>query len=122
MAKVQSNERRTGPALEAMYQFLLWLLPTVEKYPRAKKFTLGDRIENAALNVLDALITATFTRTRDQSLADANLGLDRLRFLMRLSQELRLIDLKKYEHAAREIDGVGRLIGGWAKAHHAHAA
>ena len=122
MAKVQSNERRTGPALEAMYQFLLWLLPTVEKYPRAKKFTLGDRIENAALNVLDALITATFTRTRDQSLADANLGLDRLRFLMRLSQELRLIDLKKYEHAAREIDGVGRLIGGWTKAHHAHAA
>ena len=122
MAKVQSNERRTGPALEAMYQFLLWLLPTVEKYPRAKKFTLGDRIENAALNVLDALITATFTRTRDQALSDANLGLDRLRFLMRLSQELRLIDLKKYEHAAREIDGVGRLIGGWAKAHHAHAA
>ena len=105
-----------------MYQFLLWLLPMVEKYPRAKKFTLGDRIENTALDVLESLMKATFTRARDQSLSDANLGLDRLRFFMRLSQELRLIDLRKYEHAAREIDGVGRLIGGWAKAHHAHAA
>ena len=122
MAETQSSIRRTGPALEAMYQFLLWLLPTIEKYPRAKKFTLGDRIENAALDVLDSLIKATFSRARDQSLADANLGLDRLRFFMRLSQELRLIDLKKYEHSAREIDDVGRLIGGWTKAHNAHAA
>jgi hypothetical protein len=26
--------RQTGPALEAMYRFLLWLVPTVEKFPR----------------------------------------------------------------------------------------
>ena len=122
MAKAESNVRRTGPALEAMYQFLLWLIPMVEKYPRAQKFTLGDRIEITALDILDSLSRATFTRSRDQSLADANLGLDRLRLMVRLSQELRLIDLKKYEHAAREIDHVGRLIGGWTKAHHAHAA
>jgi 23S rRNA-intervening sequence protein len=122
MAKAESNVRRTGPALEAMYQFLLWLIPMVEKYPRAQKFTLGDRIEITALDILDSLSKATFTRSRDQSLADANLGLDRLRLMVRLSQELHLIDLKKYEHAAREIDHVGRLIGAWTKAHHAHAA
>jgi hypothetical protein len=39
------NSKRTGAAVEAHYQFLLWLLPTVEKFPRSYKFTLGDRIE-----------------------------------------------------------------------------
>jgi hypothetical protein len=39
-----NNARRTGPALEAMYQFLLWLIPTVDKFPRSQKFVLGDRI------------------------------------------------------------------------------
>ena len=43
------NAKRTGAALEAHYQFLFWLLPTVEKFPRSHKFTLGDRIETIAL-------------------------------------------------------------------------
>ena len=40
--------RRTGPALEALQQFILWLVPTVERFPRAQKFLLGDRIQATA--------------------------------------------------------------------------
>jgi len=122
MSENANNARRTGPALEAMYQFMLWLVPTLDKFPRGQKFVLGDRIENAALDVLDSLIAATYSRSREQSLTDANLGLDRLRIFMRLSQELRLLDMKRYEHAARGIDDIGRLVGGWAKAHRAKTA
>jgi hypothetical protein len=105
-----------------MYQFLLWLVPTVDKFPRARKFTLGERIESTALDVQDALIAATYTRGREALLAQANLGLERLRFLFRLSLELRCLDSRRYEHAARSLDEVGRLVGGWAKAHRAHEA
>nr|WP_294519618.1 hypothetical protein [uncultured Rhodopila sp.] len=80
MNEPANNARRTGPALEAMYQFMLWLIPTIDKFPRSQKFVLGDRIEAAALDVLDALIAATYTRGRDTMLANANLGLERLRF------------------------------------------
>ena len=38
------SARETGPALEAMYPFIIWLVPTVEKFPRSRKFLLGDRI------------------------------------------------------------------------------
>ena len=114
-----NHARRTGPALEAMYQFMLWLVPTVDKFPRARKFTLGDRIETTALDVLDGLIAATYTSGRDALLAQANLGLERLRFLFRLAMELRCIDTKRYEHAARSLDEIGRLVGGWMKAHRA---
>jgi hypothetical protein len=37
------HARRTGPALEARQQFILWLVQTVEKFPRSQKFLLGDR-------------------------------------------------------------------------------
>jgi hypothetical protein len=114
MSEAADNARRTGPALEAMYQFLLWLIPTVDKFPRSQKFVLGDRIET--------LIRATYTRARERLLGDANLGLEALRFLLRLSGELRLLDKRRYEHAARSLDDVGRLVGGWAKAHPAHQA
>ena len=59
-----TQAQRTGPALETMYQFLLWLVPAVEKFPRRQKFLLGDRIQTTALDVLERLIEATYTRAR----------------------------------------------------------
>jgi hypothetical protein len=53
------SARATGPALEAMYQFMLWLVPTLEKFPRSQKFLLGDRLQNQAHAVLECLIAAT---------------------------------------------------------------
>lgn len=41
----QGAARSGGPALEAMYQLLLWLIPTLEKLPRSQKFLLGDRLQ-----------------------------------------------------------------------------
>ena len=113
------NSKHTGAAIEAHYQFLLWLLPTVEKFPRSHKFTLGDRIDITALNVLEALIEATYTRDRTQHLQHANLGIEKLRFLIRLAADLKLLDRRRYELAARTLDDIGRLIGGWTKAHRA---
>jgi hypothetical protein len=98
-----------------MYRFILWLIPTLEKFPRGQRFLLGDRIENAALDVLDLLIQATYTRERRAMLQSANLGLERLRILSRLASDLHYLDPRRYEHAARSIDEVGRCIGGWLK-------
>ena len=113
--KQQDNARRTGPALEAHQQFIAWLVPTVETFPRAQKFLLGDRIQTTALDVLEALIEATYTRDRRGHLARANLGLEKLRVFFRLASELKHIDLRRYEHASRSIDEVGRLVGSWMK-------
>lgn len=114
------NARRTGPALEAHFQFLLWLAPAVQKFPRSQKFVLGDRIQTTALDVLDALIEATYTRDRREHLARANLGLEKLRFHIRLAAEMKHLDMRRYEYAARALDDVGRLVGGWAKSHASH--
>ncbi len=76
------NSKRTGAAIEAHYQFLAWLVPTIEKFPKSHKFTIGDRIEMIALDVLEALIEATYTRERTQHLRRANLGIEKLRFLL----------------------------------------
>lgn len=35
--------RRTSPALEAMFRFIVWLVPTLDRFPRSQKFLLGDR-------------------------------------------------------------------------------
>ncbi len=116
----QGGKRAVGPALEAMYQFLLWLIPTVEKFPRSQKFLLGDRLQVQAMAVLDQLIAATYSKERVQLLQAANLGLEKLRFGIRLAKDLRHLDFQRYEFAARAIDEIGRMIGGWIKLDHAN--
>ncbi len=109
------NARGTGPVVEKTYQFLAWLIPTVEKFPRSQRFLLGDRIQVTALDVLEQLIEATYTRARERQLGRANLGIEKLRFLFRLSVDLRYLDKRRYEHAARSLDEIGRLVGGWKR-------
>ena len=75
----QKPARETGPALEAMYQFVQWLVPTLEKFPRSQKFLLGDRLQQTALDILERLIEATYSRQRRELLITANTGLQKLR-------------------------------------------
>lgn len=105
-----------APVLEKTYQFLVWLMPTVEKFPRAHKFTLGERTQALALTVLEGLIEANYRRERGAILAQVNMNLEKLRFLFRLASDLHCIDLRRYEFAARQLDEIGRMVGGWMKA------
>jgi hypothetical protein len=119
---MSDNSKHTGPAVEAHYQFLRWLALTLEKFPKNHQFTVGDRISALALEVLEALVEATYSRDRQQHLRRANLGIEKLRFLLRLAADLRLLNHKRYEYAARSLNETGRLVGGWMKAHNAATA
>ena len=107
---------RGASALEKHYAFLRWLIPTVEQFPRGQKFLLGDRLQNAALTVLESLIEATYSRRCEAPLARANLELEKLRVLFRLAHDLHHLDGRRYEFAAPSLDEVGRMIGGWRRA------
>ena len=107
--------------MEAHYRFVVWLVPTVERFPRSQKFLLGDRIQATAMDVLEQLVEATYTKQREGHLASANLRLEKLRFLCRLARDLRCLDHRRYEYAARSLDDTGRKVGAWRKAHRAKA-
>jgi hypothetical protein len=72
--------------------------------------------------VLEALIDATYSRDRKAALARANLGIEKLRFFFRLAAALKYLDVRRYGHAARQLDETGRMIGGWRKADDAKTA
>ena len=85
--------------------------------PAAAEVSAGDRLQATAIDVLERLVEATYTRDRRWHLAAANLGIEKLRFLCRLAKDLGHLDERRYEPAAfSRRDETGRLIGGWRKA------
>ena len=103
------------PVVQQTYNLIKWLIPQIAKLPRSHKFTLGDRITNLVLDTLDLLVQAVYTRRRLELLQRANLNLERLRYLIRLCYDLDLLTLKRYEYVSREINEIGKQIGGWIR-------
>jgi hypothetical protein len=53
------------------------------------------------LDVLEQLIVATYSRARERPLAEANLAIEKLRFLFWLCFELRYLDSRRSAHPRR---------------------
>lgn len=101
------------------FDFLLWIFPTVNKFPKSQRFVLGQQIENTVIEVLKGIIQANSERDkekREPHLKEINTNLEILRSLLRLSYKLKFISHKQYEYAVKEADEVGRMLGGWMKA------
>lgn len=103
------------PVVTRTYDLILWLLPKLGKFPRDQRFLLGDRIENTLLDCLELLIEATYSREKAGILKNVNLKLEKLRFLVRISRDMRYVNIESYEFTARKIDEIGRMVGGWIK-------
>lgn len=94
---------------------LKWLLVTTEKFPKSVRFTFVDRINNLALDVLEDLIQARYTRNRLSILRDSNIRIEKLRVVLRICHELRYLSYKSYQHAMFSLNEVGKMLGGWMK-------
>lgn len=102
-------------AVQSCHDLLPWVIPQLDKFPRSRRFTLGERIETGLLEVLELVVEAAYTRNKDASLRRANLKLEVVRHLWRLAHELKVMATRQYEHGARLLDDLGRQIGGWLR-------
>ncbi|OQY90611.1 MAG: hypothetical protein B6D38_02465 [Anaerolineae bacterium UTCFX1] len=106
-----------SPLFVRTYDFLLWLIPQAQKFPRAYRFTLSERIQQLALGFQDSLVAAGKSKAelRRNTLHQADIQLEQLRLWLRFSRDQNLITLRQYEHAVRQLKEVGNLLGAWLK-------
>jgi hypothetical protein len=97
------------------FEFLEWLLPTTGKFPKNARFSFALRIETLALDLIEDLIEARYSKDKKAILKRANLRLEKLRVMLRLSHKMRYLSHEGYEHASRNINEAGRMLGGWLK-------
>jgi len=79
------------------------------------RYTIGQRIENKFLDLLEMSYTAYFTEKdkKLEKISECIFILDKLKFLITIAWEAKLIASKQYEEIAHKLDEVGRMLGGW---------
>ena len=103
------------PVILKLYDLMLWTLNHTARFPRHHRYSLGLRIEATLLDLLDALIEARYVREKLKLLDRANILLERFRFQMRLARDLKVLASNSFEFQAKQVEEIGRMIGGWRK-------
>ena len=106
------------PVILKLYDLILWTLNHTSRFPKHHRYSLGIRIEATLFDLLDVLIEARYIRDKAKLLDKSNILLERFRFQMRLSKDLKALALNSFEFQAKAADEIGRMIGGWRR----HAA
>jgi hypothetical protein len=104
-----------SPIFTKTYDLLVWLIPATTKFPREQRFVMARAVQETALRFHERLIEAGLTqdKARRRALAQADVDLTKLRFYLRLCQDLGVITSRQYRHVAEMVTEVGRLLGGW---------
>ena len=99
------------------YDFLAWLVPRTNKFPKLHRHTITRRFLDAALDFQEQILEANSLRRgqRLDRLQMVDASLDKVRLYVRLTYRLRWINLGQYEHASRLVAELGRLLGGWLR-------
>lgn len=115
MSDVSIESSDELPIFIKWMDFLKWLLSKTEKFPKKARFTFSERMNNLALDIVEHLVEARYSRTKTAHLREANLKLEKLRVLFRICCEQRYLSHEAYGYGVKKINEVGRMLGGWSK-------
>lgn len=84
---------------------------------KGARYTIGARIENKFLDLLELAYIAYFTEKEKkvEKIAGCILLTDILKFLVSVAWEGRFISNKQCEDVAMKLEEIGKMLGGWKK-------
>jgi hypothetical protein len=96
--------------------YLIWVSITPH-IAKGARYTIGTRIENKFLDLLELSYTTYFTEKekKGEKIAECVLMLDTLKFLVSVAWEGKLISNAHCEQVALKLEEIGKMLGGWKK-------
>lgn len=97
--------------LSRTFDLLAWLVPHSERFPRAYRGSVTQRLLDAALDLQGRLFDAQSRRgaRRAEALTEADAALGRLRLYLRLAHHWHWINDGQYRHVSLMVAEIGRL-------------
>ncbi|MBS0655582.1 MAG: diversity-generating retroelement protein Avd [Verrucomicrobia bacterium] len=105
------------PIFHKIYELYKLLHSYHNRIPKSERYTLWQKCENTALDMLEALIETSHRKGEERlgSLYIISNKLDLLKVLIRLAKETRTIDNQQYLAIQTLLQEIGKMIGGWIK-------
>lgn len=96
------------------FDLLTWIIPASEKFPKAQRFIVSQRLTDATLDFQEPLFDANAYPGADRLvyLQQADAHLNKVRLYLRLAYQWQWLTSGQYEHVSKMVEEIGRLLGG----------
>ena len=101
------------PIFQLGYKLTLEIYKTTCRFPREYKYTLGQKLKEISAEFLDFVVIANSLKDKIIPMEQAAIRLDRLKIHVRLSYDLKIISLGKYEEIFRSLEELSKQLSGW---------
>lgn len=100
---------------QKMEDFVDWLFPIVDRFPKHEKFALCSQIKNTCYGILQQIIRTNKSKQKLSGLYEIDTQLEYLRWVLRYSHRRKYLSHHSYETAGKKVAEIGRIIGGLLK-------
>lgn len=97
------------------YDFMLYIFPVIDKFPKREKFALCSEMKNVVLKLNSLIIRTNKSRKKKQGAYEIDICLEELRMLIRFSHDRKFLSRKSYEFSSKLLLEIGKILGGWIK-------
>lgn len=102
--------------LQRAYDMVQYGYVAVKQFPKSERHTLSAEIRRCMVDILRLIVVAQRRRQKGPVLQELDTQLDILRLYLRLSKDLGFLPFKKYELWSKQVNEIGRMLGGWMRA------
>lgn len=96
---------------------MAYLLPLLQRAPKAWRFTLIGRIIETMLSMATLMVEANQRRHKLDMLYRLDIELEKFRLLCGLAahEKIKVITIRQYGLVSERTNEIGRILGGWIK-------
>lgn len=103
------------PIFTKLYEFYNKLTQSIASFPKTKRYTLGQKLDNLTLEILELLFSIPTSDNKTHVLQQISIKLDLLKILLRLSKDNQAITDKRYLELQTILQEIGKMLGGWIR-------
>ena len=98
-----------------VYDLMQWIMNKTDGFPKSKRFSLGVRLENTALNLVVACSRYPYAGQKSRVAAIISRSFDELKILLHVANDIRVLGRSGYAHVLSRIELIGPMIGALQK-------
>ena len=103
------------PIFSKIYDFYKNLSQVIVSFPKTKRYTLGQKIDNVTLDLIELLFSIPQANDKLKTLNRISVKLDLLKVLIRLAKDTQAMKNKNYLGLQSNLHEVGKMLAGWIR-------
>lgn len=103
------------PVYKESYDLLVELFRFTKSFTREYKYTIGESIKNEIIAMITNIYRANSTYTKKDKIQAAQENIETIRLFLRLTKDLKQINLSKFVQLNTKIESVSKQLTAWQK-------